>query len=68
VLAAYRLLVRGESVADARAELERFHAGRNGESKLAKFLDDHLEQIGQGLIAAGVIERLPEPTPTIASL
>ncbi len=68
VLAAWQILVRGVSVADARVELERFKPYRPGESKLLSFLDEKLPEIGQGLIAAGVIQRLPDPLPTFASL
>lgn len=68
VLAAYEILVNGKSVADARAELERFHPRSESESKLLRFLDENLAEIGQGLIAGGVIQRLPDPMPTLASL
>jgi protein tyrosine/serine phosphatase len=68
VLAAYQILVKGMSVADAKVELERFKPYRPGESQLLGFLDEKLPEIGQGLIAAGVIQRLPDPLPTFASL
>lgn len=68
VIAAYQILVKGESVADARVELERFSRHSGVESDLTRFLDENLGQIGQELIAAGVIQRLPDPLPTFASL
>ena len=47
--------------------MKRFHP-RAGESKLMRFLDENLREIGERLIAAGVIPRLPDPMPTFASL
>jgi protein tyrosine/serine phosphatase len=67
VIAAYRMLVEGESVETARAEMERFHGSSITESKLARFLDENLEQIGKALIAAGTIQKLPDPMPEFAS-
>jgi protein tyrosine/serine phosphatase len=67
VIAAYQMLVKGEPVEVARAEMERFHRGSPRESKVAHFLDENLERIGEGLVSVGVIRQLPHPIPTLAS-
>ena len=68
VLFAYQYFVKGESDAVAREEMERFNPHRGGETNLTRFLDENLDAIGQGLLEAGVIERLPAPVPTRAAL
>lgn len=68
VIAAYQILVKGKSAADARTEMDRFNPNPASESNLTRFLDEHLEEIGRELIARGVIQKLPDPLPTFASL
>lgn len=68
VLAAYQLLVQGESPAQARLEMDRFHRGSGADSPLARYLDLHLGEIADGLVQAGVIERVPDPLPRLESL
>ena len=68
VLAAYQMLVEGKSSKDARAEMERFNRNPGAPSKLTRFLNEHLAEIGRELIARGVIQKLPEPLPTFAAL
>lgn len=68
VIAAYQILVKGESVETVRAELDRFSGWSTGETRLKRFLAEHLDEIAQGLLDAGVIARLPDPMPTFASL
>jgi len=68
VIAAYQVLVKGEPVGEVREELERFSGWGGGGERLKRFLGDHLEEIAQGLLDAGVIVRLPDPMPTFASL
>jgi len=68
VLFAYEYFVKGESAEAASEEMERFNPHRGGETNLTRFLDEHLDAIGQGLVEAGVIERLPEPVPKRAAL
>jgi len=68
VIAAYQILVKGEPVAEAREELERFSRRRGVETNLTRFLREHLDEIAQGLVETGVITRLPDPMPTLASL
>jgi protein tyrosine/serine phosphatase len=67
VIAAYQLLVKGESVEDVRAEIDRFSGWSTGETRLKRFLAENLDEIAQGLVDAGVIARLPDPMPTLAS-
>jgi protein tyrosine/serine phosphatase len=68
VLSAYEVLVKGETVEAAREEMERFTPDPSDESKLTRFLDEHLDEIGQGLIDAGVIERMPDSVSARAAL
>lgn len=65
VIAAYQLLVRGESVERAYQELGLFARKPLGESRLLEYLDENLPEIGERLQAAGVIEDLPEPFPRL---
>lgn len=67
VLAAYRLLVEGVPPAEATEELERFSQDRGEETTLVRFLREHLDEIAQRLVETGVIARLPDPIPTLAS-
>lgn len=66
VIAAYQMLVKGESVEVARAELERFHRWSPRESRVAHFLDENLQRIGEGLVSVGAIQQVPRPMPTLA--
>lgn len=68
VIAAYRILVKGESVEAVRPELDRFSGWSTGETRLKRFLAEHLDEIAQGLLDGGVIARLPDPMPKLASL
>ena len=68
VIAAYQLLVKGESPEEARDELVRFRRRQGEETKLDRFLAEHLDDIARRLVEQGVIERVPDPMPTFASL
>lgn len=68
VIAAYQILVKGEPVADVRDELDRFSRSPGAETRLTRFLGEHLTEIAHGLLDAGVIARLPDPMPTLAAL
>lgn len=67
VVAAYELLVQGVPPDDALAELERFSADRGDETTLIRFLRENLEAIAQRLVETGVIARVPDPMPRLAS-
>ena len=62
-VAAYRLLVRGESPQEARSELERFKW--DPESPLIGYLNEHMAELARMLVERGVIERVPEPLPRL---
>jgi protein-tyrosine phosphatase len=68
VLAAYKLLVRRDSAAEAFAELERFRQNRGAPSKLNTFLAEHMDDIARRLLEMGVIASVPDPLPPLASL
>jgi len=68
VIAAYQMLVRGESPQEAREELDRFSRNPGDDSKLVRFLGEHLDDIARRLVEIGVIARVPDPMPTLASL
>lgn len=63
VVAAYRLLVRGDSPEEAYAELERFNW--DADTPLVPFLNAQMRELAQRLVERGVIERVPEPLPQI---
>jgi hypothetical protein len=64
VIAAYQVLVEGVRPELAGQELLRFTSAASlARSPLIPFLNDHMDEIAAGLVAKGVIPRVPEPLP-----
>lgn len=63
VVALYRVLLDGWSVAAAQDELLAFGHDPAENPRLIPYLDEHLPYIAGKLVEAGVLERLPDPMP-----
>jgi protein tyrosine/serine phosphatase len=66
VIAAYQILVKGVTPAEAREEMERFSRWRSDNTRLVRYFDDHLGEIGERLVRDGTIDHMPEPLPRFA--
>lgn len=62
-VAAYRLLVRGDSPDVAFSELERFKW--DPESPLIGYLNSHMAGLAEMLVERGVIDTVPDPLPQL---
>jgi protein tyrosine/serine phosphatase len=63
--ALYLLLVEGRGAGDAWRELSRFGEDSLADSPLVSYLNGNLRAIAEGLVARGVIARVPEPLPVL---
>lgn len=66
VIAAYRVLVRKESVDDAYAELIRAGWNPRREQILLDYLNSHMAELVDLLVERKVISQVPDPLPVIA--
>lgn len=63
VVAAYRLLVQGESPEAAREEMLEY--GWDGSAILPEYLNAHMRELAERLVRLGVIDEVPEPLPKL---
>jgi protein tyrosine/serine phosphatase len=66
VIAAYRLLVRGDSVEQVQRELEAYDCTPATNDKLVPFLNGNLREIAVRLVERGCIARVPDPLPQLS--
>lgn len=66
VVACYRVLVRNESPQDAYEELKRYDWDPHDDAVLLEFVNGHMRELAELLVARGVISRLPGHIPVIA--
>jgi protein tyrosine/serine phosphatase len=64
VVVLYRVLIQGESVKSAYRELEQY-GWRSNNPTLLRFLNSHMEEIAELLVARGVLDAVPERLPMI---
>jgi len=67
VIAAYHLLVKKRSPADAYAELLRFGHDPHDNPKLLEYLNAHMREIAERLVAMNVIDQVPNPVPLLSA-
>ena len=65
VVAAYRVLVRGESPQTAYAELDDYGWDADSDQALLTYLNGHMRELAELLVEQGVIESVPDPLPII---
>lgn len=65
VVAAYRVLVLGQSPRDAYAELARYGWNAETDQILLTYLNGNLRRVAEELARRGLIERVPEPLPVV---
>jgi protein-tyrosine phosphatase len=65
VVAAYRVLVRGELPRDAYAELSRYGWKAHKDQRLLTYLNGHMRELAQLLVERGVIDSVPDPLPVV---
>jgi protein tyrosine/serine phosphatase len=65
VVAAYQLLVRGETPERAMQELTRFSRHPERNSKVLTYLNENADEIAAGLVERGVIDAIPQPIPQL---
>lgn len=63
VTACYRMLVRGWTVEQARAEMERYGWSPQRNPVLVPFLNDNMQSLALELVRRGIIEDIPDPLP-----
>jgi protein tyrosine phosphatase (PTP) superfamily phosphohydrolase (DUF442 family) len=66
VVAAWRVLVRGQSGQEAYRELLAFHHDPDANQRLLPYLNGNMQRLAQLLVDRHVIERAPEPVPIIS--
>lgn len=65
VVAAYRLLVERKSPDEARAELKRYGWKPGKDQVLLNYLNQHMAELAELLLARKVIETIPNPLPVL---
>lgn len=65
VVAAYRVLVLGQSPRDAYAELVRYGWDPDTDQVLLSYLNGNLRTVAEELARRGLIERVPDPLPVV---
>lgn len=65
VVAAYRVLVKGESPQVAWAEMRRYKWD-DDDVELPNYLNEHMEELATLLVERGVIDKVPDPLPVLA--
>lgn len=65
VIAAYRLLVRGDAPEKVQRELEAYNCTASSNEKLVPFLNANMTVIAERLVARGCIARLPDQIPQL---
>ncbi|MEE8459704.1 MAG: dual specificity protein phosphatase family protein [Phycisphaerales bacterium] len=66
VIASYRMLLEGMPPDEAWAEMEQY-SWNSDIPILPEYLNSHMAQLTEKLVQLGVIERVPEPLPVLAS-
>ncbi len=65
VVAAYRVLVLGESPQAAYAELAKYGWNADSDQVLLLYLNGHMRHVAEQLVARGIISRVPDPIPVV---
>ncbi len=65
VVAAYRLLLEGRSPEFVIGELRRYGWNPNRDQVLIDFVNAHLKEAAVELVAAGCLEKIPQPLPVL---
>ena len=65
VVALYQLLVEHKDPAEVERGIEHFGHDPRQSPALIPFLNDHMHDIAAGLVARGVIDRVPDPLPLL---
>ena len=65
VVAAYRVLVLGQSPKDAYAELSKYGWKAHKDQALLEYLNGHMEELAGLLVESGVIAKAPQPLPVV---
>ena len=65
VIAAYRVLVLGDSPQAAYAELAQYGWNADSDQVLLLYLNGHMRHVAEELVARGVIRRVPDPVPIV---
>jgi protein tyrosine/serine phosphatase len=65
VVAAYRVLVLGESPQAAFSELAQYGWDADSDQVLLLYLNGHMRHVAEELAARGVIGRVPDPIPVV---
>jgi predicted protein tyrosine phosphatase len=65
VIAAYRVLVLGESPQAAYAELAQYGWSADSDQVLLLYLNGNMQRVAEELVARGIISRVPDPIPLV---
>lgn len=65
VVAAYRVLVLGQSPHDAYAELSRYGWKAHKDQILLEYLNGHMRELAELLVARKIIASVPDPLPVV---
>lgn len=65
VVAAFRVLVLGQPPQEAYAELSRYGWEADEDQELLTYLNKNLPRVAEGLVARGLIDKVPEPFPVV---
>ena len=65
VVAAYRLLVQRRSPEFACEELEKYGWTRSSGQILIDYLNNHMKELSELLVANGVLDQVPQPLPAL---
>ncbi|HEX6987028.1 MAG TPA: dual specificity protein phosphatase family protein [Planctomycetaceae bacterium] len=65
VVAAYRVLVLGQSPRDAYAELSRYGWDADSDQILLTYLNTNLPRVAEELARRGLIDHVPDPLPVV---
>jgi len=65
VIAAYRVLVLGDSPQTAYGELAQYGWNADSDQVLLLYLNGHMRHVAEQLFARGIISRVPDPIPVV---
>lgn len=65
VVAAYRVLVLGESPQAAFSELAQYGWNADSDQVLLLYLNGHMQHVAEELVSRGVITHVPDPIPVV---
>ena len=67
VIAAYRMLVQHKPPAEVHQEMTKYGWNPAKDTAVLQYLNSHMRELADMLVAKGVLDRIPEPLPQLGS-